>query len=106
MVCSTGRVWGGSSCTFLSWEHRGDSTEGPLSFVVVDPDFDLVGREGQDALVPEDISGGVRGGHHGLDPRRGAQGPEGDHVAKAFPVLQLLRDGLGQHTGEIMGWGR
>lgn len=85
-------------CTFLSREHRGDRAEGPLALVVVDPDFDLVGREGQDALVPEDVFGGVRRGDHGLDPRRGARGAEGDHVPESFPVLQLLGDGLDRRT--------
>lgn len=85
-------------CTFLSREHRGDRAEGPLALVVVDPDFDLVGREGQDALVPEDVFGGVRRGDHGLDPRRGPRGAEGDHVPESFPVLQLLGDGLDRRT--------
>lgn len=84
------RRWGGLVPTFLCRVDDGDGAEGPFPLVVVDAHFDLVGREGRQALVAEHVAGGIRRGHHRLHPADRAQGPEGHHVAKATPVLQLL----------------
>lgn len=85
--------------TFLSWVDGGDGAEGTLSHVVVDPDLDLVGGKRRDALVLEDVSGGVWRRDGGLHPTRSPKWAEGDHVAKARAALQLLRHRLKKGGG-------
>ena len=80
--------------TFLRGEHGHHGAEGPLPLVVVDAHSDLVQGERHDALIPEDVSGGVCGRDHSLDPAGGSQRAEGDDVPKAFAVLLLFRDRL------------
>lgn len=80
--------------TFLSWVDGGHWTKRPFSLVVVDPDFDLVGGEGRDALILEDISRGVRRCHSSLHPALCPMWAESHHIAEAWTALQLLRHRL------------
>lgn len=65
-----------------------------FSFVVVNPNFDLVRGKGRDAFILEDISGGIRGSDGSLHPARCPKWAESYHIAKARTTLQLLRNRL------------
>lgn len=80
--------------TFLSRVDGGHGAERTLSHVVVDPDLDLVRGKRRDALVLEDVSGGVGRRDGGLHPTRSPKWAEGHHVAEARAALQLLGNRL------------
>lgn len=72
----------------------GHWAERALSFIVVNPDFDLVRGEGRDALILEDISRGIWGRNSSLHPALCPKWAESHHIAKAWAALQLLRNRL------------
>lgn len=80
--------------TFLSRVDGGHGAERTLSHVVVNPDLDLVRGKRRDALVLEDVSGGVGRRDGGLHPTRSPKWAEGHHVAEARAALQLLGNRL------------
>lgn len=86
--------------TFLRWVDGGHRTKRAFSLVVVNPDFDLVRGVGRDALVLEDVSGGIRGRDSSLHPALRPEWAESHHVAKARTALQLLGNGLRRNESE------
>lgn len=72
----------------------GHWTKRAFPLIVVNPDFDLVGGEGRDALILEDISRGIWGRDSSLHPALCPEWAESHHVAKARTALQLLWNGL------------
>lgn len=90
MICSVVRV----VRTFLSWVDGGHWAERAFSFVVVNPDFDLVRGKGRNAFILEDVSGGIRRSDSSLHPALWPKWAESYHIAKARTTLQLLGNRL------------
>lgn len=82
--------------TFLGRVNGGYGTERSFPLVVVDPDLHMEGWERLDALIFEDIFGGFSWRDSCLHPSCRSMGPEGHHVAEAWPILQLLWNRLNE----------
>lgn len=78
---------GSMNHTFLSRIHQCSGTERAFSFVIEDTHFNLKGRERAHALIPEYISGSIRGSQHCQHPDHFAMWPEGYHITKASAIL-------------------
>lgn len=76
--------------TFLGRVDGGHGAEGPLAAVVVGPHLHLEGGEGRDGVVAEGVARDAGRGDGGPRPGDAAQRAEGDDVAEALAVLQLL----------------
>lgn len=94
--------------TFLCWVDGGHWTERAFSFVVVNPDFDLVRGEGRDAFILEYISGGILGSDSSLHPALWPKWAESHHITKAWTTLQLLRNRLRRYEiwDDSEGWSK
>lgn len=76
--------------TSLSWADDYNLAERPITFIIINTNFDFKGCERRDTFVSVNELGSVRRSNHFLLPATCSIRSECHYVAEAFPILKLF----------------